>query len=103
MNKNKTPEHNDVELPEGEKGKTLETILELGKFYYVNRKFSEAMEQFNRALEMDPDNVEILLNIALIHEVNNDAEKAKEIYQKILKKNPDNSSAKEKINKLSGL
>ncbi len=81
----------------------VETLIELGKFYFVNKKYNEALEQFEKALSIESENEEILLNIALIHEVNNETEKAKEIYQTILKINSENAPAREKLNKLSGL
>ncbi len=88
---------------EGRNDRTLENLIELGKFYYINKKFDEAMEQFVKALDLDPDNEQVLMSIGLIHEVHNEPEKAKEVYQKILKKNPENSAARDKLNKLSGL
>ncbi len=81
----------------------VETLIELGKFYYVNKKYGEAREQFEKALSIDPENEEILQNIALLHEINNEIEDAKDVYHNILKINPDNSAAREKLNKLSGL
>ncbi len=81
----------------------VETLIELGKFYFVNKKYNEALDQFEKALSIEPENEEILHNIALIHEVNNETDKAKEIYQTILKINPENIPAREKLNKLSGL
>jgi tetratricopeptide (TPR) repeat protein len=89
--------------PKSEEAKKIETILDIAKFYYLNKKYKEALEQFETCLSMDPDNEEILLSIGLIHEVNNEIEKAKDVYQSILKKNPENKPAREKINKLSGL
>ncbi|RMG60596.1 MAG: tetratricopeptide repeat protein [Deltaproteobacteria bacterium] len=86
-----------------EKGKEIENLLEMGKFYYVNRKFDEARERFEKVLEIDPDNEEALLNIALIHELHNEPEKAKEVYQTVLKKHPESAAAREKLNRLSGL
>ncbi|NIS75070.1 MAG: tetratricopeptide repeat protein [Deltaproteobacteria bacterium] len=91
------------DAPRSEEEKKVESIIELAKFYYLNKKYKEALEQFEMCLSLDPDNEEILLSIALIHEVNNEVEDAKEVYHWILKKNPENKSAREKLNKLSGL
>lgn len=94
---------NPEEEHKSEDEKKVETIIEIAKFYYLNKKYKEALEQFELCLSLDPDNEEIMLSIALIHEVNNEVEKAKDVYQHILKKNPENKSAREKLNKLSGL
>ncbi|MDH3258846.1 MAG: tetratricopeptide repeat protein [Deltaproteobacteria bacterium] len=91
------------DAPRSEEEKKVDTIIEVAKFYYLNKKYKEALEQFEMCLSLDPDNEEILLSIALIHEVNNEVDIAKDVYQRILKKNPENKSAREKLNKLSGL
>lgn len=91
------------EEPKSDEAKKIENIIEVGKFYFINKKYREALEQFESCLSLDPENEEILLSIGLIHEINNEVEEAKNTYKKILKKNPDNKSAKEKLNKLSGL
>jgi Tfp pilus assembly protein PilF len=91
------------DAPRSEEEKKIDTIIEVAKFYYLNKKYKEALEQFEMCLSLDPDNEEILLSIALIHEVNNEVDIAKDVYQRILKKNPENKSAREKLNKLSGL
>ncbi|NIO17065.1 MAG: tetratricopeptide repeat protein [Deltaproteobacteria bacterium] len=87
----------------GKEPKSIETFIDIAKFYFINKKYREALEKFEHCLSIDPGNEEVLLSIGLIHEVNNEIEKAKNVYQAILKKNPDNKAAKEKINKLSGL
>ncbi len=89
--------------PAEKEPENIETFLDMAKFYFINKKYKEALEKFEHCLSIDPGNEEVLLSIGLIHEVNNEIEKAKNVYQAILKKNPDNKAAKEKINKLSGL
>ncbi len=91
------------EEPKSDEAKRIENIIEVGKFYFINKKYREALEQFESCLSLDPENEEILFCIGLIHEIKNEIEEAKTTYKKILKKNPDNKTAREKLNKLSGL
>ncbi|MDR1696264.1 MAG: tetratricopeptide repeat protein [Endomicrobium sp.] len=77
--------------------------MEVGKFYFVNNKYDEAVAEFKKVLEVNPNNSEAYYNIGLIYETSNNIDEAKKMYSKALAINPDYKTAREKLNKLIGL
>jgi tetratricopeptide (TPR) repeat protein len=77
--------------------------MEMGKFYFLNNKYDEAVSEFKKVLEINPLNAEAYYNIGLIHESSNKPDEAKEMYFKALSINQDYKIAREKLNKLIGL
>ncbi len=77
--------------------------MELGKFYFLNNKFNEAVTEFKKVLEINPGNAEAYYNIGLIKESSNDCDVAKEMYAKALNIRSDYKLARERLNKLIGL
>lgn len=53
------------------------------------KKFKQAIYYYNKGLELNPDNVEILNNLGqVLEKVNQDYKKAKECYERAIKVNP---------------
>ncbi|MDR0485107.1 MAG: tetratricopeptide repeat protein [Elusimicrobiota bacterium] len=77
--------------------------MDMGKFYFLNNKFEEAVEMFNKVIETNPLNAEAYYNIGLIKESSNDIEEAKRMYQQALNINKDYAIAQEKLNNLMGI
>ncbi|MDR1474284.1 MAG: tetratricopeptide repeat protein [Endomicrobium sp.] len=77
--------------------------IEVGKFYFLNNKFDEAIAEFKKVLETNPSNSEAYYNIGLIKEVSNLPNEAKDMYSKALAINPDYKIAKDRLNKLIGV
>jgi tetratricopeptide (TPR) repeat protein len=77
--------------------------IELGKFYFMNNKFDEAILEFKKALELNPSNAEAFYNIGLIKEVSKLPNEAKDMYSKALAINPDYKIARDRLNKLIGV
>ena len=77
--------------------------MELGKFYFLNNKFEEAIKEFEKVLKINPQNAEAYYNIGLIWEGSHDYEKAKLMYAKALGIKEDYKMASEKLNKLTGI
>jgi tetratricopeptide (TPR) repeat protein len=63
--------------------------IELGKFYFLNNKYDEAVSEFKKVLEINPGNAEAYYNIGLIKESSNQMGEAREMYSKALAVNPD--------------
>ncbi|HOW27279.1 MAG TPA: tetratricopeptide repeat protein [Elusimicrobiota bacterium] len=78
-------------------------IIELGKFYFLNGKLDEALQEFNKALALEPHNAEIHYNLGLIHESKNDRDKAQESYKTALSFNPAHKLSQEHLNRLIGI
>lgn len=78
-------------------------IMELGKFYFLNNKYDEAVNEFKKVLLINPANAEAYYNIGLIKEGGNNIDEAKEMYTKALNIKSDYKMARERLNKLIGL
>ena len=78
-------------------------ILELAKFYFLNRKFEKAVECFKKVLKLNPGNADAYYNLGLIYENQNDPDAAKKMYEKALDIDEDNKLAREHLNKLIGI
>jgi tetratricopeptide (TPR) repeat protein len=78
-------------------------LIELGKFYFVNNKFDEAIAEFKKILEVNPSNAEVYYNLGLIKEVSNLPTEAKDMYSKALAIRPDYKIARDRLNKLTGV
>lgn len=77
--------------------------MEMGKFYFLNNKYDEAVSEFKKVLEINPVSAEAYYNIGLINESGNKLDAAKEMYSKALNIDKDYKIAREKLNKLIGL
>ena len=77
--------------------------MELGKFYFLNDKYEEAIAEFKKVLEINPANAEAYYNIGLIKESSNLIDEAKEMYSKALSINSEYKIVKERLDKLIGI
>ena len=78
-------------------------IIEMGKFYFLNNKYDEAVAEFEKVLKINRNNAEAYYNIGLINETRNNIAVAKEMYSKALFIEEDYKLARERLNKLIGL
>jgi tetratricopeptide (TPR) repeat protein len=77
--------------------------IELGKFYFLNNKYDEAVSEFKKVLEINPGNAEAYYNIGLIKESSNQMDEAREMYSKALAVKPDYKIARVRLDKLIGV
>ncbi|MDR0820433.1 MAG: tetratricopeptide repeat protein [Endomicrobium sp.] len=77
--------------------------IELGKFYFLNNKYDEAVSEFKKVLEINPGNAEAYYNIGLIKESSNQMDEAREMYSKALTVKPDYKIVRVRLNKLIGI
>ncbi|GHT07330.1 hypothetical protein AGMMS5026_01600 [Endomicrobiia bacterium] len=77
--------------------------IELGKFYFLNNKYDEAVSEFKKVLEINPANAETYYNIGLIRESSNQMGEAREMYSKALVVKPDYKIVRVRLNKLIGI
>ncbi|MBU2567857.1 MAG: tetratricopeptide repeat protein [Elusimicrobia bacterium] len=78
-------------------------LVEMGKFYFVNGKYDEAVEEFKKALKVNPGSPEIFYNLGLVYESRNKPEEAIKMYKKALAIDPKYKLAKQHYEKLIGL
>ncbi|MCX8015534.1 MAG: tetratricopeptide repeat protein, partial [candidate division WOR-3 bacterium] len=79
---------------------TAQDYFELGQFYLLNQKYSEAIKQFNLALRQKPDAV-IYYYLGLAYEASNQIIKAKEMYRKAVTLDPKCQDAQVRLDRLS--
>jgi tetratricopeptide (TPR) repeat protein len=77
--------------------------VELGKFYFLNNKYDEAVSEFKKVLEINPGNAEAYYNIGLIKESSNQMGEAREMYSKALAVKPDYKIVRARLNRLIGV
>lgn len=80
----------------------VSTLIELGKFYFINQKFDEAIKEFKKVIKLEPSNIDAYYNAGLAYEALNNVESAREYYEKTLALDATHVRAKEHIDKILG-
>lgn len=80
-----------------------ETIVELGKFYFLNGKYEQAMREFNKALEINPKDADIYYHMGLICESRNKRDEAQDAYEQALEYDSKHFLARKHLNHLIGI
>ncbi len=78
-----------------------ESYLILGKFYFLNKKYEEAIETYQRLLSFSDGNVSAYYNLAVACEAKKNYEEAKKNYRKVLEIDKDNKDAQEALNRIT--
>jgi len=79
-----------------------EKLIELGKFYFLNEKYNEAISKFKEAAKIDGNNAEIYYNLGIVYESKNLPEEASQMYMKALELNPGHQLASKHLEKIVG-
>jgi len=80
----------------------VEKLIELGKFYFLNEKYDEAINKFKEAVKIDENNAEIYYNLGIVYESKNLPEEASQMYTKTLELNPGHKLASKHLEKIVG-
>jgi len=80
----------------------VEKLIELGKFYFLNEKYDEAIRKFKEAVKIDEKNTEIYYNLGIVYESKNLPDEASQMYTKALELNPDHQLASKHLEKIVG-
>ena len=78
-----------------------DSYIILGKFYFLNKKFDEAIEIYTRLLSFSENNVRGYYNLAVAYEGKKNYEEAKKHYRKVLDIDKDNKEAQEALNRIT--
>ena len=78
----------------------LESMLKLGKTYFVCSRFDDAITIYQRVLLADADNVSGFYNLGMAYQAKKDSAKAIEMFRAVLKLDPDNTSAQEALDRM---
>ncbi len=87
---------------EQQEKRTVEDLIELGEFYFLNGKLKNALDVLEKARELDPQNIEALYTLGLVHEAKNSFSDARQMYERVLKLAPGHKAAKNHLEKLVG-
>ncbi len=83
--------------------KKAEDYLDLGKLYFLNQRYEEALSAFKKAIELEPENPQGYYNLGLVYEGKNLLLEAKEMFTKTLELDPKFKPAEEHLSKLVGI
>lgn len=88
---------------DGKNEKDKDTYKELGKFYFLNGKYDEALQEFQKAMDIDDQDSELYYNIGLIYESRNKRDEAQDSYEQALEISPKHALARKHLNHLIGI
>ena len=78
----------------------LQEHIEKGQFYFLSGKYDHAVEEFEKALSITPENSEILYSLGVAYESANRIGEARDSYLLALKYSPGHTRAKHHLDKL---
>jgi tetratricopeptide (TPR) repeat protein len=76
-------------------------LFELGEFYLLNQKFSEAINKFKAALKLKPDDPQMYFQLGLAYEGACFINEAKEMFRKTLELDGSSKEAAEHLDRLT--
>jgi Flp pilus assembly protein TadD len=80
----------------------VQELVELAKFYFLNKNFEEAVEKYEEALKLEPKDARIYYNLGIVYETMNVIDKAKQNFRLALELDETLTAAKEHLDKLVG-
>ncbi|MBU1356760.1 MAG: tetratricopeptide repeat protein [Candidatus Edwardsbacteria bacterium] len=83
-----------------QKKKAIETIIEMGKFYFLNQKFDEAMAEYKKAIALDSKSIDAYYNLGITLEALSDEDGARDAFAKVIELEPGNKGAQEHYDRL---
>lgn len=83
-----------------QKKKEVETIIEVGKFYFLNQKFDEAIAEYQKAIALDFRSADAYYNLGITLEAISEIDAARDAFAKVLELEPDNKGAQEHYDRL---
>lgn len=82
--------------------KTVDELVELAKFYFLNTNYEEAIKRYEEALKLGPKDARIYYNLGIVYETMNKIDKAKQNFRLALELDETLTAAKEHLDKLVG-
>ncbi len=100
--KNKTTDKQIQKLRQklAENPKDTETLLALGKLYFLSSQFDKAVKSYRALLEQDARNASAYYNLAVAFLAQKETNEAKEALQRVLELDPNNEAAQKELAKL---
>ena len=79
----------------------VESYLILGKFYFLNKKYADAIKTYLQLLDFSEDNIYAYYNLAVAYEAKKNYDEARKNYRKVLEFDKDNKDAQDALNRIS--
>ena len=79
-----------------------EDLLELGKFYFLNERYEEAIKVLQKAQKLNSSSADIYYNLGLVYEAKNSLHEARSMYLKAVEVDPHLALAQEHLDRLVG-
>lgn len=76
-----------------ENPKDIPSLVQLGNVYYDSGKFKEAILYYQKSLELDSKNYEVMTDMGSAYFALNNLDKALEVFQKVNQERPDHAMA----------
>ncbi|MHB1457932.1 MAG: tetratricopeptide repeat protein [Armatimonadota bacterium] len=76
----------------------IEARVCLAVSYSRTGNTTDAIQEFTRLTELQPDEVQNLFNLGMAYQMANDLYKAKECFERVITRNPNHDKAKEQLN-----
>ena len=83
--------------------KKAEDYLDIGKLYFLNQRYEEAISAFRKVIELEPGKPQGYYNLGLIYESKNMLLQAKEMFTKTLELDSKFKLAEDHLAKLVGI
>ena len=85
-----------------DKKELANALFEIGKFYFFNESYDEALRVLKKSADLNKKEPEIYYQMGLVYEAKNENVSAKEMYLKALELNPRFCVAQEHLDRLVG-
>lgn len=79
---------------------SVQDLVELGQFYLLNHKYSEAIKQYTAALNVKPE-AQTYFQLGIAYELSNQKNEAKEMYRKAIELDSNHKEAIDHLNRLT--
>ena len=90
----------DLEKKLAQKKKDIDTIIEVGKFYFLNQKFDEAIAEYKKAIALDSKCIDAYYNLGITLEALSDDDGARDAFAEVIELEPGNKGAQEHYDRL---
>ncbi|MEA3368886.1 MAG: tetratricopeptide repeat protein [Candidatus Ratteibacteria bacterium] len=83
--------------------KKAEDYLDIGKLYFLNQRYEEALSAFQKVIELEPGNPQGYYNLGLVYESKNMMLEAKKMFTQTLELDSKFKPAEDHLAKLVGI
>lgn len=78
-------------------------LIEMGKFYFLNQCYDQAIEKYTEALALTPGDPDIYYNLGIVYESINRLDDAREMFERAMDIKGDFDAAREHLDRIIGV